>query len=252
VRTFRAPLAAAAIGGAHSPLADPALPSAREVWQEHCPEEVSFWDEWFSTKGLMWPDDYRDKTDPALPVDDFFRGLIDAIPGADITILDVGAGPLTILGKVHPGKRLRIVAVDPLADDYNALIDRHGVVPPVRTERCAAEDLAQRFAADSFDLVNATNCIDHSFDPVAAMHAMVRVLKPGRTLTMRHAENEADSHNYGGLHQWNLTIVGSDFWIRSKRGDCNVTAALSAVADVCCYRRAPNYVVVSIRKHDRR
>jgi SAM-dependent methyltransferase len=250
VRTLRAPRSPAVIGGADGRSADHPLRAAHAVWLEHCPEEVSFWDEWFSTKGLMWPDDYRDKTDPALPVDDFFRGLIDAIPGADIAILDVGAGPLTILGKVHPGKRLRIVAVDPLADEYNALIDRHGVVPPVRTERCAAEELSQRFADDTFDLVNATNCIDHSFDPVSAMHAMVRVLKPGRTLTLRHAENEAETHNYGGLHQWNLTMVGSDFWIRSKRGDCNVTAALSAVADVCCYRRAPNYIIVNIRKHD--
>lgn len=227
-----------------------AMPDARTIWSANCKEEVTFWDEWFRTKGLAWPDDYRDKTDPALPVQEFHRGLIDAIPGTDVAILDVGAGPLTILGKVHPAKRLRITAVDPLADEYNALIDRYGVVPPVRTQRCAAEELSQICPDNTFDLVNATNCIDHSFDPVKAMLAMVRVLKPGRVLTMRHAENEADSHRYGGLHQWNLTMAAGDFWIRSKRGDRNVTTLLASVADVCCYRRPPNEIIVNIRKYD--
>ncbi len=56
-----------------------------------------------------------------------------------IRILDVGAGPLTVLGKRLTGVQIDITAVDPLAGDYGTLLQRHGIAPPIRTQWCEGE-----------------------------------------------------------------------------------------------------------------
>lgn len=45
-------------------------------------------------------------------------------------VIDVGAGPVSVLGH-HT--EVFLTAVDPLADEYNALLDKAGIVPTVRT-----------------------------------------------------------------------------------------------------------------------
>jgi hypothetical protein len=107
--------------------------------------EVDFWTRWFGTKGLHWPDDYRRRLDPEAELDEPL--IVDRLGdlGEEVAILDVGAGPLTALGKTYPGKTLRITPVDPLAPEYDKLLDEFGVDPPVRTIFCPGEGLLDRF-----------------------------------------------------------------------------------------------------------
>jgi hypothetical protein len=101
--------------------------------------EIDFWTRWFTTKGLHWPDDYRRRLDPDSQLDEPL--IIERLAGLgeEVAILDVGAGPLTILGKRYPGKSLRITPVDPLAREYDRLLAEFGVVPPIRTDFCPGE-----------------------------------------------------------------------------------------------------------------
>jgi len=201
-------------------------------WQLAADEERDFWAHWLWTRGGEWPADFQSRCDPNLPLQDHITAIFDRPLGATVRILDVGAGPLTYLGKQWPGRTVEITAVDPLAETYDQLLAQHGVVPQVRTEKGDAERLTDLFPANTFDLVHARNCIDHGYDPVLAIQQMVKVTKPGGLVYMHHAVNEAEQQQYEGFHQWNLYTQGNEFFISSQTQTINVTQALAGIAEV--------------------
>src|ERR1700752_747727 len=94
--------------------------------------EVRFWDRWLREKGAASPDDwryddYRPRGDARAPVSGWHRGLVDKIASDFVGILEVVPGPAAALGKRHETKLLSITAVDPLAEEYAALLARHRV-----------------------------------------------------------------------------------------------------------------------------
>ena len=207
--------------------------------------EIQFWRKWLSTKGMYWPDDFRARFDPDRPIGGHLAPYVDRIDAASVSILDVGSGPLTKLGKKHPSKRLEITAVDLLADDYDRLLAELDIVPPVRTIYADAEKLVERFGHDAFDVVHGQNCIDHTSDPQRAIEEMVAVSKPGGWVVMYHAENEGEREHYNQLHQWNFTCEAGAFIIRDRTGrTVNMTQHLAALCDVECTRvgEAPSAV----------
>jgi SAM-dependent methyltransferase len=135
-----------------------------------------------------------------------------------VRILDVGSGPLTALGCHWPGRVLELVAVDPLADSYNQLLDELGFESPVRPVPGLVESLTDTFAPNYFDLVVAGNSLDHCADPILGIGQMLAVLKPGHVLYMVHVKNVGELVDYNGLHQWNLCPIGDDMeiWRRDR------------------------------------
>src|SRR5262249_26211520 len=99
-----------------------AVRSQQGFWRTNLKEEVSFWDRWFTTQGAAWPEDYRSRQDPELELQENVRRWIDVPAGEVVQILDVGAGPLTMLGKRWDGHVVQITAVDALADRYNEML----------------------------------------------------------------------------------------------------------------------------------
>ncbi len=208
----------------------------RVVWRLSLPHEMKFWDSWFASKGGKSPEDYRGRFDPEKPLQRNLAQLIERThPFGPVRILDVGAGPLTILGKRLGNRDVTIVAVDPLADFYASLLAHHGIKPLVRTEKCAGEELRAMFDVDEFDLAYAHNCLDHSFDALRCIREMVAVVKPGHAVAMTHFENEAVREKYKGLHQWNFfRAENGHFHISSARETVDVTEQLASMADVTC------------------
>ncbi len=196
--------------------------------------EIAFWDHWFRTHGASWPEDYRQRLDPQRPLITRLRPFVDAIPHENVSILDVGAGPLTLIGFIHPTKQLRITATDLLAPQYDALLARYHIIPPVRTIAADAEQLDRLFGSNQFDIVHAQNCIDHMASPLVTIRAMVAVTKQGDWVVLSHAENEAENENYTGIHQWNLTTDGTDFMVWGRGQIINVSTDLIGKATVQC------------------
>jgi SAM-dependent methyltransferase len=213
--------------------------------------EVDFWTRWFATKGLHWPDDYERRLDPDSPLDEplIVERLADL--GHEVAILDVGAGPLTILGKRYPGKTLRITPVDPLAREYDTLLDRFGVDPPVCTGFCAGERLLEKFRAGQFDIAYARNSIDHSYDPATIVRNMVEVVKPGGYVLLRHVRREGEHMKYSGFHQWNLDIEDGHLVLWNRAGKRDLTDELAPAASVDAYRDDSgdeDWILAAIRK----
>ncbi|KAB8144638.1 class I SAM-dependent methyltransferase [Chloroflexia bacterium SDU3-3] len=197
-------------------------------------DEIAFWDKWFRTRGLEWPDDYRQRLDPQRPLAAHLRPLADQVDAEAVDILDVGAGPLTIVGMQHPSKTLRIVATDLLAPHYDMLLARYQITPPIRTIAVAAEQVERHFGPDRFDIVHAQNCIDHTENPLVAIQSMLVATRPGGWIVLGHEDNEAEREGYTSLHQWNFTVDRGDFVVESRTARINITQQLATRAATSC------------------
>jgi SAM-dependent methyltransferase len=194
--------------------------------------EIQFWDDYFRTEGL-WSENYSLGFDPDLPLQPRPAALLPS--QSEVHILDVGAGPLTYLGRKCEDTRVDIIAVDPLADEYDRILLKYGIQPLVRTQKLAAEDLTKRFAPNTFDLVFARNCIDHAYDPGRAILQMIEVVKSGRYVLLEHRPNEAENENYTGLHQFNFSVSpDGDFLIGSKSEVVNISKKYAELCTITC------------------
>ena len=242
----------AVIRSAHARFKEAAvgLRSPERVWTAGAPLELGFWE-----RRLLDPDientwhEYDARTDPKAPMRDPLVGsLISRIPADIISILDVGAGPLTALGKTYPGKALSITATDPLATDYLRIMREAGIEPPVPPVACRGEDLTRHFAPGTFDIAFARNALDHSVDPVRVITNMVSLVKDGRFVVLRHRRQEGRGENYWGLHQWNFDADDGQFLVwRGRREKVHMNRVLDATATVDCFLEG-EWVVCLITK----
>ena len=205
----------------------------RLAWRWRLPTEIGHWDTWLRTRGMEDPADFARRIAPDQPLQEHLKKLLPQSNGRPYRILDVGAGPLTTVGKVYDGSKIDLLAIDPLASVYDTLLEKNGITPPVRTKYGEAEQVADMYPVDSFDLVHAANSLDHAHDPVAAIKAAARLVRPGGHVFLEHILNEGDREHYGGLHQWNFGVEGDSFKITSKAGQTtDMTKELADVADV--------------------
>jgi SAM-dependent methyltransferase len=204
--------------------------SDRERWERALGTEVGFWRTYLGDLASEDKTNYR-RPDYAWSEEPVCARVADKLPMGRVDIVDVGAGPMTAVPKVHPGREIHITAFDPLADDYNARLDELGIEPLVRTRRSSGEDLLQHVEEGSFDLAHASNCLDHAYDPAAAIRNMVLAVKPGGLVLLRHARNEAVNEHYVGLHQWNFDAEDGDFILWRPDLSRNLSRELADLAD---------------------
>lgn len=236
-----------------SPNAVMQEPGSKERWAQGLPQEMDFWSGWIRTRGLDWKADFEKALTPGRPLAQVFINHLKTPPGGTVHLLDVGSGPLSVLAGVQWNDRtIKTTAIDPLADDYNRALANAGVIPLLPVLKGEAESLTSLFAPSTFDLVHASNCIDHSYDPVLAIRQMVEVVKPGCFVLLEHAVNEAEKNAYQGLHQWNFGVdeCGS---LRVWRPGFsrNIEDALEDIARVSSTvfeRPGGNWLSVRIRK----
>jgi SAM-dependent methyltransferase len=133
------------------------------------------------------------------------RRLIPNAASRDVVrILDSGAGPLSAVGTVWPGVNLQVTAADALGVQYAQLNAKYGIKPPVVTVTADFEEVDNVFPPNHFDLVHVSNALDHAYDPLSGIIAMLTVLKPGGVLYMEHGLREGEFEHYDGMHQWNF------------------------------------------------
>jgi SAM-dependent methyltransferase len=204
--------------------------------------ELRHWRSWIKTRGGDWPEAFERALDPSAPLrEPLIADRIADLATDPVEILDVGAGPMTALGKVHPAKLLQITAVDPLAADYDRLLRQAGISPPVPTVRCAGEELVSKYGAERFDVVYARNSLDHSADAPRVVDQMLAVLRPGGFVALRHYRNEAEREGYWGMHRWNCDIDDGNFILWGKGRSVNLNERLAGRAHVECSIEPTNF-----------
>lgn len=198
-------------------------------WLDGIPEEIRFWHHYLAGRGGDFHEDFAFRLRPDTRIsdrDDKLAAALMALNQPNIRLLDVGAGPLTTLGKTLPGLDIQITPCDPLADIYGILADRHAVAVPVRTGFADAEGLSAYFAPASFDAVHCSNALDHSYDPFGSILEMLKMVRPGGFVQLGHWENEGVHEKYGGLHQWNFTEENGDFVLWTPRQRLSLREAI--------------------------
>lgn len=177
-----------------------------ETWQGALDEEIGFWRQiingTFPEKS--WCEDMRVRArgENGLP-----NPILSFVhPGA--RILDVGAGPVSVLGLRNAPAEVELVAVDPLAEAYAALLAEAAVTPWNVTRWSEAERLSE-MKLGLFDVVYSRNALDHSYDPTRAIIEMTKVCKPTGLVFLEGSVNESVKQNAAGLHQWNFMPIDS-------------------------------------------
>jgi SAM-dependent methyltransferase len=236
-------------------MEDQAAMDAYAQWVRALPEEIAYWRGYIRGRGAEYPDDfaYRLREDTLVQDrDPVLAETLTALGPKDLRLLDVGAGPLTNLGKRLPAKNLTIYPCDPLADVYGWLLQEADVRPPVSTLFADVENLSMYFPRDSFHAVHCANALDHSYDPLGGILEMLKVLHPRGFIHLGHFENEAEHEAYGGLHQWNLTERDGDFVLWNRREELSLRNIGGDALEVNA-RRFPleggrQWILVQIRK----
>ncbi len=150
----------------------------------------------------------------------------------DDIIVDVGCGPIPKFGNIIAGQAIDYIPVDPLAYQYNKLLDEFNVDIPVKPKFAIMEALSCFYEEDSVDYCIVNNALDHSIDIVRAFLECLRIVKPGGCLLLEHWEAEAISNDYEGLHKWNIEEDNSELIFFSKNMKVNITKMISGIAEV--------------------
>lgn len=190
-----------------------------QEWDKGLAEELQAWEFMLKDNGRNWVvSEYHRRLDPESELQDEYKRLIDARPGCPpLRLLDVGAGPLTSMGKKWEGRTLQFFPVDPLAQEYNAILARTGLRAPAPSQPGQGEKLLDLFEKNSFDFALASNSLDHSHDPLLVVRQMIAVVKPQCCVYLGHFTNEAITAGYSGLHQWNFSIKRGDMFLSDGR-----------------------------------
>jgi len=166
------------------------------------------------------------------PLHDYFGEMIG--DKKEVDILDIGAGMFSTTGSTWPDVKVHLYACDVLADEFNAMLKAHNVVPVIPVTK---EDMTQLSYPDNFfDIVHCENALDHCADPMRALQEMYRVCKKGGFIYLSHFENVGEMMHYCGFHLWN---------IKGENGDCIIWNQDGT------YKLSDFYKILSVEeKHD--
>ncbi len=204
--------------------------TGKKLWDENLPTEIRYWEtqlDFLKTQGGN------------TPLNPWIKELFGDECGVDISILDVGPGPFAGIGTLWEGKNVKVVAVDPLADEYSALLAEHDITLQYPILQGNVENLLELFSKKRFDFVYCSNALDHSFDPLLGLSQMLEVVKPGHCVALNHRVNEAERCRYRGLHQWNFCKDDDGellFWNKEER--VVVSEVFNSKASIECFINA--------------
>jgi SAM-dependent methyltransferase len=217
------------------------------AWAKGFDFEVEFWTNWMQSRGAQWPADFAERLNPNASIDGDLEQIATSCGRSTIDILDVGAGPLTTVGRQSTVGAINLVACDPLAGIYRELLATFDLKPPVETKFAIAEDLSSFFGLNKFDIVHCVNALDHSFDPMRSILEMLRVSRVDGHVVLRHSINEAETLGYEGFHQFNFDEEDGRFIIWNKESRLCVDEVVKDPIRVKV-DRAHRWIVVEIRK----
>jgi hypothetical protein len=196
----------------------------RALWHLRRSSEVDFWAGWLTEE-------------------------LERIPADEISILDVGAGPLTWLGFRYPGKKLTIVPVDPLADEYDWLLRDAGLDRPSarsgwQAKRCSSA-LGKGDSTSHTRRMRSTTARIPSQSTRTWSPSCVQV----ESSSSGTSGTRAKSARYLGLHHWNFDVADNSLLLWNNVGVVNVGSALAERAATSAWI-AQNEVVARLRAHE--
>ena len=142
-------------------------------------------------------------------------------------VLDVGCGPISSLAYLAHESLANLVGVDPIANEYKLLLEKHNFTSPVTQHHGIGEDLSDVFSDESFDIVHIRNALDHTQCPPLVWLNIFKLVKKGGLLIHSHSLREATKEGFKQLHQYDLYPDNQDLCLEDKFGNIiNMTGGL--------------------------
>ena len=189
-----------------------------DAWIERLEDEIRFWLFYFATNASEYGGVAEIQFMSHPRTFQYSNLFTDRLERTALNVLDVGAGPISVVGTLDDNRIINLIAIDPLAPAYKEILSLYAIKQPIPTTFGVAESLRNQFIKESFDLVHACNSLDHSFDPFSAIHQMAELVHVDGWLILDHADREADNQSFQGLHQWNFFVSDGCYRIESSTG----------------------------------
>ena len=193
----------------------------KSIWDEGLLTQLDHWDRWLA--GEFGPGPQTRLTD-SFPFPDHLKKVLNCPAGSDVRVLDLGSGPASTVGRNWAGRKVVVTCVDPLAEEFNLLLSRHGYEEFTCIVRGCGETLLEDIEERGFDIAYSANALDHSYDPLLCINNMLRIVKPGGWVVFMVVENEGQRQNYGGLHKWNFCVHDRELVLWDQSGNSWVVA----------------------------
>jgi len=185
--------------------------TVRDIWTENKPSEIGLWEALISGQGRQdWCADVRRRLVDSWELGEPLASFAARVPSQLVEVADVGSGPAKQIDRRHPTKTVRILMIDPLADEYNDILRRNGYASCANIFKAEGEVLSEVLPRNHFHIAYARNALDHSWDPARCIREMVAIIRVGGYLFVEGATDEGERQKYEGLHQWNFRASGTD------------------------------------------
>lgn len=216
-----------------------------DLWLRGVPDEIVYWDSFFSVKRN------REKTClsvgeelllPAFSVKEFYDEHKNGF-----TVLDIGCSASFIHGNQIGGQPVDMHYVDPLAVFYNRIIEKYSINLP-EIEFGMVEYISSFYEQQSISLIIIANALDHCFNPVKGIQECVKLLKKGGVLYLKHHRNVAEMEYYHGFHQYNIDIIENELVIWRDNDYKKVIDCLGGTCQIGCQTDAKGDVIAVIEK----
>lgn len=192
-------------------------------WVNGIPYEIAFWEGVYSNKMRIESLFRWSKYNKEIELFNFdVKKFLSQKENS--TIVDVGSGMSFCNGDKLDGKQLNVCYIDPLAPFFNKIIEKKKLELPKIT--FGFIEYLSTFVPNKVSLIIVQNALDHSKNPLKGILECIESLEIGGVLYLRHFRNEAETENYRGFHQYNISIENDDMIIWDKERKTNINSFL--------------------------
>ena len=186
--------------------------------------ELRFWREYLARRPACLGDaKLRERVFPPS-----LRRSLEAIRGRDAglpRVLELGSGPVSLLAAGVEQRWCELLAIDPLAREYAAMLARFGLRFPVVPLAGCGETLFEGVPERAFDVAYSGNAIDHATAPRDCVRNLARAVKPGGRVILEGFCREGSNAGWEGLHQHDLVAESGHLVHYDRRGVRTVITA---------------------------
>lgn len=197
-------------------------------WVNGIPYEIAYWESLYSNKKRIESLFSWSKYNKEIELTNFdvkqFLSQKD-----NPTVVDAGCGMSFSNGNILNGKQINVFYIDPLSPFFNKIIEKKKFDLPKIT--FGFIEYLSTFLPNKVSLVIVQNALDHSKNPLKGILECIESLEIGGVLYLRHFRNEAETENYRGFHQFNISSENNDMIIWDKLTKTNINSFLQDFAE---------------------
>ena len=192
-------------------------------WVNGIPYEIAFWEAVYSNKKRRESLFSWSKYNKEIELNNFDVKLF-LCQKENPTVVDAGCGMSFCNGDKLDGKQLNVIYIDPLAPFFNKIIEKKKLDLPKIT--FGFIECLSTFVPNRASLIIVQNALDHCKNPMKGILECIESLEIGGVLYLRHFRNEAETENYRGFHQYNISLENDDMIIWNKETKTNINSFL--------------------------